>query len=553
MPDPQLTTEQFSASIKKKYPQYAAVPDEQLAHAMVTKYPQYASQVALGPVKPGSTAASTTKTDETMGKGPVKSGSPGLTVSAPPKTGTAAWLKSKMYTALDNTILPLLPAAGMTVGGLAVGPETGFLASPIGAAEGGALGETARMALNRAIFKEKPTAEEAAKNLITQTGMGFFSELGARGVGKLASKVIRPFDASAATVKAAKAGEGVRMTPGEAGDNSGIQRVEQVLGHLPGGGGPMDTFREAQSHDALAMMDKQLDALSKNRLSDEQTGNAVQKVVEDSRKAVQKQEGSKYDEVKRLLGVDPKTFMSPEQIDSAVGKKIEFYKQMGGGTPEVVGKLEQARNFTRSSRNDVERKVMDRLMRKDPEMVGQYLRKASLSNLREFNAHMPDPVRQQAAANVLQSMITGASDAQTNQLNQRAFAVALKDLGEGRGRLIFGNQYHAIREGSALLDRIAPMGGAGGGLGQMHRVRQLLEIGGVAGAALGFSGHAYAAAAAVGGPVLAMRFIATALTHPQASAAVLKAMRAAAVVTTRAVPYGVDAYINQRPEQAPAQ
>jgi hypothetical protein len=30
-------------------------------------------------------------------------------------------------------------------------------------------------------------------------------------------------------------------------------------------------------------------------------------------------------------------------------------------------------------------------------------------------------------------------------------------------------------------------------------------------------------------------------------------MRAAAVVTTRAVPYGVDAFINQRPEQAPAQ
>ena len=468
------------------------------------------------------------------------------TLRAPAK----GW-KSTAYTWADR-LLPMLPAAGSTIGGLMGGAATaegGFLGAPVGAMEGGVIMEGARNVLSRAIFPKETNPERhadesdpaaEAKRLIEQGVLGFGTELGARGVGAIGSKVLRPFAAAAPTVKAAKAGEGVRMTPGEAGNSSALQRIERVLGHLPGSAAPVDTFREAQSHEAMAMMDKQLEALSKSRLSNEETGKAVQKIVADNRKALLKQEGSKYDEVKQLLGVDSKTFMTPEQIDSAVAKKIEFYKQMGGGTPDVVSKLQAARNFTRTSRQNVESQVIGRLMQKSPEMVGEYLQKASLADLREFNQLMPPQVRQQAAANVLQRIITTASDAQSKQLNQRAFATGLKQLGEGRGRLIFGNQYNAIREGSELLNRIAPMAGAGGGLGQMHTVRTLLEVGGVAGAALGLSGHAYVAAAAVGGPILAMRLIATALTHPQASAAVLKFMRAAAVTTTRAVPYAVN-------------
>jgi hypothetical protein len=540
MPDPQLTPAQFAASIKEKYPQYKAVPDEQLARAMVDKYPQYAKQVTFEPSKQG----------EKREAAPANPGS-----SLPQLRGPAKGWKAKAYTAADR-LLPMLPAAGMTIGGLAagaggaVGGPLDLLVAPTGAAEGGAIGEATRSVLSRAIFPKETNPErnadeadpvQEAKRLITQTGMGFFSELGARGLTGIGKRIAAPFEASAATVKAAKAGDGVRMTPGEAGNSPSLSRIEKVLGHLPGGSGPIEGFREAQSHDALAMMDKQLDSLSTNRLSDEETGKAVQKIVADSRKALTTQESTKYDEVKRLLGVDPKTFMTPEQIDSAVEKKIDFYKQMGGGTPDVVGKLQAARNFTRTSRADVETKVMDRLMRKEPELMGDYLRKSSLANLREFNKLMPGPVRQQAAANVLQNIITQATDAQTKQINQRVFAGALKDLGEGRGRLIFGAQYPAIREGSELLNRIAPMAGSGGAMSAMHTVRQLIEVGSVAAAAIGFSGHAYSAAAAVGGPVLAMRFIATALTHPQASAAVLKALRMTAAGTFRSVPYAVNA------------
>jgi hypothetical protein len=548
MPDPQLTPAQFAASIKEKYPQYKAVPDEQLARAMVDKYPQYAKQVTFGSVKPGKTApASTSATSNDVEKREVAGSS--MPQLRAPATGWKG-LKAKAYTAADR-LLPMLPAVGSTIGGLTAGAgtaEAGFLGAPVGAMEGGVIGEGTRNVLSRAIFPkdEERMADERdpvkeAKRIIEQGALGFGTELGARGVGAIGSKIIRPFEASAATVKAAKAGEGVRMTPGEAGNSPSLGRIEKVLGHLPGGSGPIEGFREAQSHDALAMMDKQLNSLSTNRLSDEETGKAVQKIVADSRKALTAQESTKYDEVKQLLGVDPKTFMTPEQIDSAVEKKIAFYKQMGGGTPDVVGKLQAARNFTRTSRADVETKVMDRLMRKEPELMGEYLRKSSLANLREFNKLMPGPVRQQAAANVLQSIITGATDAQTKQINQRVFATALKDLGEGRGRLIFGAQYPAIREGSELLNRIAPMAGSGGAMSAMHTVRQLIEVGSVAAAAIGFSGHAYSAAAAVGGPVLAMRFIATALTHPQASAAVLKALRATAAGTFRSVPYAVNA------------
>lgn len=504
----QVSAEQFAQEIKRKYPQYGKVPDAQLARAMVEKYPQYAKQVKL----------------ETSHD----------TVSAPPKLLSGKGLKSAAYTAIDRA-LPFLPAAGATVGGLAVGPESGFLASPLGAAEGGVIGEAARAGVNRAVFGEKVTPEDEAKNLIEQGVLGGVSEGGARVVGAVGSKVLRPFAEAGPTVRAAKAGTGVRMTPGEASGNASLKRIEELLTHLPGSAGPMEGFREAQIADAGQMTGKVMNQLSPSRMADEQAGQAVQS-------ALKKHTGdvtAKYDEVKKLLGIDSKTFMTPEQINEAVAKKTQFYKDMGGGTPAVVQKLAEARRAAAAP----ESAIVKRLQGASPEeIVTMVQRKMTLAQLRQFNKVVPEQARRQVQANVLQKMLSEAADAQSGTLDQRALAVAIKRMGPEKGKLIFGPQYQALTEGSALLNRIAPMAtNQTGGLGKMHTMRTLLEIGSVAGTALGLSGHAYAAAAAVGGPMLAMRAISLALTHPETSAMMLKVLRGAAVTGARAIPYGVDA------------
>ncbi|HEY1413004.1 MAG TPA: hypothetical protein VGF36_12735, partial [Rhodopila sp.] len=135
--------------------------------------------------------------------------------------------------------------------------------------------------------------------------------------------------------------------------------------------------------------------------------------------------------------------------------------------------------------------------------------------------------------------------------SQAKLAQNLKKLGEGRGRLIFGAQYPAVREGSELLNRIAPLGGKeGGGMGKMHQLRFAGELAAAAGsiAALSF-GHGIAAATTLGGTMGAIRIITGALTNPATSSAALKILRVAAATSARAVPYGVDAVINQPSNQ----
>jgi hypothetical protein len=53
MADPLLTPVEFAQSIKAKYPDYAAVPDAELAARMLEKFPEYRDRVQTAPTKPG--------------------------------------------------------------------------------------------------------------------------------------------------------------------------------------------------------------------------------------------------------------------------------------------------------------------------------------------------------------------------------------------------------------------------------------------------------------------------------------------------------------------
>jgi hypothetical protein len=48
MPDPQMSSSEFAAKIKAKYPDYASIPDTELIAKMITKYPEYRDKVSFG-------------------------------------------------------------------------------------------------------------------------------------------------------------------------------------------------------------------------------------------------------------------------------------------------------------------------------------------------------------------------------------------------------------------------------------------------------------------------------------------------------------------------
>ena len=62
-----LSVEQFAAKIKAKYPDYASVPDDELAKKIVEKYPEYRTQVSLDPAPVGELPGSTPRLRQAVG------------------------------------------------------------------------------------------------------------------------------------------------------------------------------------------------------------------------------------------------------------------------------------------------------------------------------------------------------------------------------------------------------------------------------------------------------------------------------------------------------
>jgi hypothetical protein len=635
------------------------------------------------------------------------------TVSAAPKLSTWKGIKSAMYSGIDRA-LPFLPAAGATIGGAAAAPESGMLAAPAGGALGAVVGEGARDAISQFLFRNDPEqqadsadATNEAKRIIGQGALGFGTELGAQGSSRVLSSMAKPFEKSAATFRATQAGEGIRLTPGEASGSPALKKIENVSGHLPGGVGPWHRFREKQAADAAAYFQKQIAQLGKgaNReqlgqtvqqfvtgaerqidagyaaerqaavkqlgiepVNAETAGKGAQQRIVEAQQQVAKARGEKFDEVRKLLGKQPGEFISPEEFDAAVKKQQAFYRDMGGTPPPTAARLQDARSYTYTSSQQFEQdilakiaktqkpeaiptllrragledlRVLERtlppetrlklgqsvlsqltaestvpatgeisgtklgtalaklgeergkllfgaerwstftksagrlaelernlpaareafrsdLMQKvassgQPEAVAALFENASLADIRSLHGQLPEPMRRQVSADVLAGIVERGTDPQTGHLAARSIARSLQDLGEGRGRLLFGKQYDAVMQGSRLMDRMRAPGGEG--MGQMHQFRAGGALAGAAASLAAFSGHGAAVMYGIGTEMAAVRTLTAALTNPATSALALKVLRIAAATTARGVPYGVNAVFNQRDqdEQAPAQ
>lgn len=431
-----------------------------------------------------------------------------------------------------------LPGVGAVLGGMNVESGPGAVAL---AAAGGATGERASHYLNRLLYKNIP--EESLGPALAQGALAGASEGTGRILTGALGKLIPSFRKAADTATAARSGVGVRMTPGEVSGNPMMKLGETVLEHLPGGSGTMKTFREAQADDAISFLNNQLEKVSSQNLSSEQAGQAVRKAISDAKAKSDFSVNAKYDEARALLGKKPGEFMSPEDFRNALANhEAAIGKQLPANT-KVLGsaarrKLTEAADLYKQEQGRFDHQIFDRILSTDkPEIIGSYLEKAGLEDLRRLKTELPPHVQQNAARNVLENLIHKATDPQSGTVRARALSTSLKELGEGRGRLIFGSQYDNVMEGAQLLGKINSLDGAM--FGRMHAAKVM----GAAAVALGGlfgMGGLERAVEGVGSEMLFAKLASLAITRPGTAAKGLSILRGAAAAVTRGVPFAVD-------------
>ena len=230
-------------------------------------------------------------------------------------------------------------------------------------------------------------------------------------------------------------------------------------------GARTEQLRTRQAGNVQSFLDARRMGLSPTGVTAEQAGQGVQKSIEDLQLESQRQIGEKFDRVRALLGKPPGTHMTPEEFDRGVAE-LGKSKILGPtGAPissssaaqaAARGRLGEARSFYQSEQqrfHDVT--IFGQILKtQKPELIGGMYEKAGLEQLRTLDRSLPTPVKRNIARNVFDNMINRAKDAQTGAINTKSLATSMKNLGEERGRIIFGNQYERILESSKVIDRI---------------------------------------------------------------------------------------------------
>jgi hypothetical protein len=184
------------------------------------------------------------------------------------------------YHLLDE-LAKSLPAVGATTGAAVASPAGGIPAVG-GAGLGAMAGDRAQRMLYQAIYKDIPpeTLKQAGISMGQQGILGASTESGAQVANRFVFEpLISKFQLAREVARDARAGEGIRLTPGEAGDSAGLKRAESVLEHWPGSSGTMEKFRAEQTQDIYRSVEQQLDAISKENLTPEEAGKRIQSVL----------------------------------------------------------------------------------------------------------------------------------------------------------------------------------------------------------------------------------------------------------------------------------
>lgn len=136
---------------------------------------------------------------------------------------------------------------GRVVGNVAATAPLAYVPGLAPATIGGAMRLGAATGALQPVATDRPDVDFLSEKL-GQTALGAGFGAGGYGVGKLASKVLKPTSStmSAGQQAGADAAErlGITLTPGQRTGSMGVQQVEAVLARTPGASGPMQAFQQ---------------------------------------------------------------------------------------------------------------------------------------------------------------------------------------------------------------------------------------------------------------------------------------------------------------------
>ena len=339
MPSPQ----EFAASIKTKYPQYAEIPDDELVTRILDKHPVYRDRIT--PPEPQPAQATTPEAPQSMGLGEMAS-------SAVGNLPGSAWQFAKDVTAPIHS--PVETAKGL--GGLAAG----VVQNRFREAKNFALGSDDAPGENEqklealvSFIGDRYGGLENIKRTVAEDPAGFLADVAglAMGGGGLAAKVAgtasRVGKVGAAVQKAGRAIDPARLASAGAkrAGQAASTAVTEVLG--------LTTGASAAPIKVAFRSGKQGGAKGKAFLESIKGNVPMDQVVEEARAAVGKMHQDKMEAYRTGLGSAFKdTAQKPidfgkvaETADKAMGqgqfKGVNISESTGAVRTKIKARLEQ--------------------------------------------------------------------------------------------------------------------------------------------------------------------------------------------------------------------
>ena len=211
--------------------------------------------------------------------------------------------------------------------------------------------------------------------------------------------------------------------------------------------------------------------------------------------------------------------------------------------PQLVPAVRAANELTSNEHRMFEQALVKKIVdTKKPEAIATLLRGKTIGNqeLRDLFTIIPDEMHPIIQRQLLLDTMRDSTHTTSKVFNERRFADAIGNLGDERGGIIFGNNWGNVKKFTGLLEKINGPTGMGGGSGAaLQNIGVIKAILATAGGFAYGTNHpilgTISEGLALGGEFVSFRAMASALTHPATTAALIKAMQVAA----RVGPYGL--------------
>lgn len=209
--------------------------------------------------------------------------------------------------------------------------------------------------------------------------------------------------------------------------------------------------------------------------------------------------------------------------------------------PGLLDEMRQADQMTADEHKMFEQDLVNRVVStKKPEVMATLLRGrkvtdtavgTGLQETRDIMKLIPEKMHPQVQRQILLDTMRQSMNLRTKLFNERRFAEAIENIGDDRGKVIFGANWDNIKKLTDVLKQInGPLGlggGSGAALQNIGAVRGIAEATYLAPLALVAGGHIPSGVTTAASEFAFVKGLATTLTHPEGTAKLLRAIQTA--------------------------